>query len=377
MDAGLKELGADPSSLSYKGGKLVSEIAGTAGTGGVLAGGAKAAGAVPELVNAIRTGGFSTGSTTLPLANNLATRSLGGLTTGGATVGLVSPEDAGAGAMIGGALPGVLKVAGMGGNALAEGAQAGAKSLMGSALKGTAKMHQRGDVDVAVQTLLDYGINPTKKGVEKIKSLIGELNDQVSNAISSSSATVDPKKVVNALAETRQKFGNQVAPTSDLKAIGGVEDDFLANAGAGDIPVQLAQKLKQGTYSNLRGKYGQMGSAETEAQKGLARGLKDEISSAVPAVAPLNAEESRLIRTLTVTERRALMDVNKNPLGLAALAVHEPSAFIAFMADKSAAFKSLTARALNSASQNAPSLNALAGPAAYRSLPRVGQQNRP
>nr|MCW1958313.1 hypothetical protein [Mycobacterium sp.] len=37
MDAALETMGAQPDSLAYQGGKLVSEIAGTAGVGGVAA----------------------------------------------------------------------------------------------------------------------------------------------------------------------------------------------------------------------------------------------------------------------------------------------------------------------------------------------------
>ena len=117
-------------------------------------------------------------------------------------------------------------------------------------------------------------------------------------------------------------------------------------ATSGNIPVQLAQKLKQGTYKTLKGKYGEVGSASTEAQKGLARGLKENIAEVVPGIGALNAEESRLFKTLGVAERRSLMDMNKNPLGLAALAGN-PTGFAAFMADRSAAFKALVARMMN------------------------------
>src|SRR5206468_3026519 len=112
----------------------------------------------------------------------------------------------------------------------------------------------------------------------------------------------------------------------------------------------LAQELKQGTYRILASKYGEQGSAATEAQKALARGLKEGISEKVPAVAGLNAEESKLINALEVAERRALMDGNKNFGGLAWLA-HSPATWAAFMADKSALFKSLVARMMHSGSE--------------------------
>ncbi len=375
MTDALGTLGADTNSAGFKGGKLGGEIAGTAGAGGVLAGGAKAAGAVPEVVNALRTGGFTVGPTQRGAMDALAIRSLGGAATGGATVGLASPDDAGTGAAIGAALPGAMKAVGYAGGKVADGMQAGARGLMESALKGTIKAHQKGDVDTAVQTLLDYGINPTNAGVQKIKGLVGELNDKIADAIKNSGATIDKNKVLNALARSRKTAANQVSPTSDLAAIRGVGDDF-AQSFPGPMSVQQAQSLKQGTYRNLAKKYGEQGSATTEAQKDLARGLKDEVAAAVPEVVPLNAAESKLLTTLKVAERRAMMDVNKNPISLDAafaLASGNPVVALGLLANSKAGTKATIARGINALSR-APSkaANALAGPAAYRSLPRAG-----
>jgi hypothetical protein len=96
----------------------------------------------------------------------------------------------------------------------------------------------------------------------------------------------------------------------------------------------------------LEKKYGQLGSAETEAQKSLARGLKDAIAEAVPEVAPLNAKQSELIKALKVTGRRAMMDDNRNPVGIAGLSTN-PSQLAAMLADRSALLKSLAARGAN------------------------------
>jgi hypothetical protein len=355
MGDALSMLGADTQSPAYKVGKVGAEIAGTAGAGGAIANGLSKIPAVvaaaPNLLTAIDTAGMSAGNATG--GANLLTRVAGGAINGGVSAGLVDPKNAVGGAAVGGAVPVVAKVAGAAGNAIGNGisnaADSASKRLMQSALKPTIKQLQSGDADTAVQTLLDYGVNPTKGGVEKLRNLIDQKNAEIANAISASPATIDKSNVVNALSPVQQKFSAQVSPTADLAAIDNVKNDFLAHPDypGNDIPVQAAQALKQGTYRVLSGKYGQMGSAETEAQKGLARGLKDEIATAVPEVAPLNAEESRLITTLNVSERRALMEANKNPLGLATLA-HNPLGWAAFMADKSALFKSLAARMVNS-----------------------------
>lgn len=124
MDAALQTLGAEPDSLMYKGGKLASEVAGTAGIGGAAASGIRAAAAVaPRLAPAINaladataTGGLSAGPAgpTNALAR-LGTQIAGGAINGGLSAAAVDPSSAGSGAAIGGALPIAGKIVGMGG----------------------------------------------------------------------------------------------------------------------------------------------------------------------------------------------------------------------------------------------------------------------
>lgn len=111
MDAALSTLGADTDSNAYKAGKLAAEVGGTLGVGGGIANVAgRVPGVAPNLLQAIRTAGMTGG--------NPITRAVGGAITGGASAGLVNPEDAGTGALIGGAAPSVFKLAGKAGNAL-------------------------------------------------------------------------------------------------------------------------------------------------------------------------------------------------------------------------------------------------------------------
>jgi len=225
------------------------------------------------------------------------------------------------------------------------GAQNTAKTLMQSALKPTINQLQSGEAGVAVDTLLKYGINPTMKGVNTLKTKISDLNEQIKTKINDSTATISRDDVVNTLEGTKAQFGSQVDPIADLAAIEQTGKNFVVSHPK-NISVQLAQKLKQGTYKALSGKYGEEASASVEAQKALARGLREGISSKVPEVIGLNAEEAKLIKTLNVAERRAFMEANKNPGGLALL-TQTPSQFALFMMDKSALFKSLMARAIN------------------------------
>lgn len=124
IDGGLSELGADTDSGMYKVGKLAGEIAGTAGAGPVLAGGAKAAGASAPIVAALQSGGLNVAGRTG--VGGLLTRAGAGAAVGGASAGLVNPEDAGTGAIVGGALPVLAK----GGASLSRATTRGAKSLV-------------------------------------------------------------------------------------------------------------------------------------------------------------------------------------------------------------------------------------------------------
>ena len=170
-----------------------------------------------------------------------------------------------------------------------------AKSFYQSALKPSLRAGAP-NPEALAQTGLENQIPVSAAGAEKISGLIDNLNDSIKNTIAS-----DPTKTVNAfgiadrLKQTAAKFQNQVNPTADLNAIRESGADFLQNNPT-DIPVQDAQALKTGTYQQLSSRaYGELGSATIEAQKALARGLKEELVTQFPEIAGLNAKESQLI----------------------------------------------------------------------------------
>lgn len=111
---------ANKESIAYKGAELASEIAGTAGVGGVLA---KVAKFAPKLATALETGGFKLGGEAATTVGgkvaDAATRAGAGAAVGATAAGLVDPESAGTGAAIGAVLPGAVKAAGAAGKAIA------------------------------------------------------------------------------------------------------------------------------------------------------------------------------------------------------------------------------------------------------------------
>jgi hypothetical protein len=167
-----------------------------------------------------------------------------------------------------------------------------------------------------VQSGLDNSIPVSATGVEKLGGLISDLGDKVSAEIqagSNAGATVDPFKVASRLSDTSKRFANQVNPEGDLNAIGESGNEFLRNNPA-PIPAADAQALKQGTYTALKDRtYGQQGTATVEAQKALARGIKEELENQFPEIQGLNAQQGQAA-SLQKSLTRAVQRIDNHQL---------------------------------------------------------------
>lgn len=132
IDSALQGMGADPNSTLYKTGKLGAEIAGTAGAGGAIAnvlGKAAPVLANSPILQSIATSGMSSGK--LGGAAGMASKVLGGATSGGVSSAMIDPETAGAGAVLGGLLPPTIKVLGKAGNLARQATSGAAKHTLG------------------------------------------------------------------------------------------------------------------------------------------------------------------------------------------------------------------------------------------------------
>lgn len=171
-------LGAETDSWMYKGGKLGGEIAGTAGMGGVLAKPLQAlaatrwaSGIEPLIeggVKALQSGGFRVGE----LAGTglgTAMRVGAGATVGGASAGLVNPDDAKTGAMIGAALPAAVQLSGKIGSAIHRGVtglvrpmtQKGQQEIAAEILQASATDARKAAQNLGNAKSLIPGSNPT------------------------------------------------------------------------------------------------------------------------------------------------------------------------------------------------------------------------
>jgi hypothetical protein len=181
------------------------------------------------------------------------------------------------------------------------------------------------DRAAVVQTGLENAIPVSKAGVAKIGDLIDDLNQKIKDTIAADpNRPIDPNAVATRADIAKQKFAQQVNAQPDLDAIEASKQQFLKEQGA--IPqagiaappmnADDAQAMKQGTYRVLAGKYGEQGSASVEAQKALARGLKEEIATQFPELNNLNAAESRLLDLQPVLERAVNRISNHQAIGI-------------------------------------------------------------
>jgi hypothetical protein len=330
-------------------------------------------------------------ATYAPLAFAPGAQSATGAALYGAGAGLMQPtvgeesraSNAVTGALLGGATPVASATKGKLANALLNKSE----DLVYSALKPTQSAYKSGAAKDAVDTILNTkGLYPSKGGIEKLDLMISDLNDQISSKIGSSTEKVELQGVVDKLNGLKDKFLYQVNNEADKAAIDSSRKQFLTHElfqktteeGAPytttEIPVQLAQKMKQATYRSLGDKaYGEIGGAARESQKALARGLKEGVASKVENINELNAAEGKLINAQDVIERAANRHSNKEMGGLAYL-MH-PMQALAYLVDRNPSSKVALAKALYALSKNKVPPGVVKGTqaATYAAIPELTQ----
>lgn len=213
-------------------------------------------------------------------------------------------------------------------SALTEGAlspftSALASRLYRSALKPSTTMAPE-KVASLVKTGIENKIPVSEAGIEKLGALVDDLNQKISDVIASDpKRPISPQRPMQNIAELRSNFSKQVNPNADVKAVNQSGKEFLSKLRAGksgairNMTAQEAQEMKQGTYRALGKKsYGELKGASVEAQKALARGLKEEITAQFPEIASLNAKDSALYDLQGPLERAVNRISNHQMIGI-------------------------------------------------------------
>jgi hypothetical protein len=168
------------------------------------------------------------------------------------------------------------------------------------------------------QTGLKNGILVSPEGAEKIGDLVNDYNTKIANTIASDpTRKISTAPAMRNLQSVRSKFTNQVAPSGDLQQIDAAGKEFASQTPTGSMNASDAQAMKQGTYRALGSKsYGEVKGASIEAQKALARGLKEEIATQFPEIGDMNAAESKLLDLQPVLERAVNRNANHQLIGI-------------------------------------------------------------
>jgi hypothetical protein len=200
---------------------------------------------------------------------------------------------------------------------LPEAAQGVAEKMYQSALKPSTAANSSAEIKNMVKTGLDAGIPVSAEGAAKLNGLISELGDKVKAQIAANpNAPVNKFKVASRLSDTAKKFGTQVNPETDLQSITDSGNEFLRNQ-PNQIPAADAQALKQGTYRQIKDKnYGDLSTATKEAQKSLARGIKEELEAQFPEIKGLNADQAKFINLDGALEKAVERIANRNLFGI-------------------------------------------------------------
>lgn len=268
---------ADPQSIAYQGGDLAAQIAGTAGAGGVLAKGVQAVSQAPralQLAEALRTGGMAAGGATGKAG--MLTRMAGGAGAGATQAAMIDPEHAATGAVVGGALPPIVKGAGAVGGAIAKGIRGGAVSPEVVALAQRAKAL---GIDIpadrlvnskpmnAVASALNYvpfsGRAATEAKMESqltqaasrligqnsnnmayaLRKASGDLGAKFDDVLKNNSVTID-KQFFTDLADIHNTAAKELG-SDGMKAIAGQIDEIISKGANGQIDGQAAYNIKR------------------------------------------------------------------------------------------------------------------------------------
>lgn len=246
----------------------------------------------------------------------------------------------------------------------------GARVLMQSAIKPNQLARTSGKADAAITTMLEKNIPATEAGRDMLKTRVADLETEIQGILNNSPAVVDKHAVAATLKDAFDKVKHNLSVNTDNAAISNTFQTFLNHPllqGSSQVPVNVANRMKQAIYKSVSDKaYGPNAaaqSAEILAEKTLARGLKENVGRAEPAVLPPMEEQKELLRALKVLEPRIGVEGNKNIIGLGTLSPSVEQAVI-WLVDRSPWFKSQLAQSAYHSRKRLPQEAATAAVAA-------------
>ncbi len=231
----------------------------------------------------------------------------------------------------------------------------GAHKLMQMAIRPMAGDLERGKVQPAIQTMLEQGYNPTNAGVAAMRQKGNEIIAPA-NAVQDAS-----NKVINTNRSDQnlQALADRLMPgtngPSNIRLLNEASARMHSHPNvdaAGLLSVPNAQAMKQANYREIGAKgYGENLDTQIsrDALKAQTAALRRELEVAHPEIVKPNADAAELFNAANVSQRRALMEGNKDPVPFSAalaLAHGNPAVALGLWGNSSAYAKAMAARLL-------------------------------
>lgn len=154
-----------------------------------------------------------------------------------------------------------------------------------------------------VNSGLEGGYSVGQRGLTKLYNDIDAVNKEISSVIAKGQKTpINLDKALTRLDDLKSFYEDLPNPKSYLDEIDSIKSDALQWNGK-VIPADKAQRMKQAIYRLNRKHYGELKSLNIEANKTIARGLKEELVDAFPELSKLNAKDSSMLQLDEFLER--------------------------------------------------------------------------
>ncbi len=157
----------------------------------------------------------------------------------------------------------------------------------------------------AINTLLNEKIPIRKGGLDRVKTMIDDLGDQMDYIVANTPNKNAPIQIDDVLApvnELKLWASKTVNGTQQANKIQRVIDNFKKQYGD-VITVGQAQEIKQNTNAFLKKSYGELKPVTEEATKQIVRGLREKISQEIPEMVGVNAKYGEMKNLERVLER--------------------------------------------------------------------------
>lgn len=212
------------------------------------------------------------------------------------------------------------------GAGIAKGATAGAKAVYRGYLKPSLAANKLAKANTVVQTAIDEALPITRSGVGKGQRVISDLRAEVDDILQQSPGTIDLHRIADRVRGfARRRYFKPGVDTSDYRMAIGVADSLDAHPALGlpagarptrvDVPLSAANEAKRGLYTSIKeAGFGTPQGAKKTTEKYAAHQLKGALEQAAPAIAPLNARESKLIDAAKAIARAVEREANQYPI---------------------------------------------------------------